>query len=56
MKNPSMKNLSLREFYDNNKKKWEYYDFTHAINCSRKVTCVCACACACDCLKEQCVL
>ena len=33
----------------------KYYDFAHAINCTRKLTCVCACMCACNRmrLKEQ---
>ena len=33
----------------------EYYDFAHAINCTRKLTCVCAYMCMCDCthLREQ---
>ena len=26
----------------------KYYDFTHAINCTRKLTCMCACTCAYD--------
>ena len=25
--------------------KRKYYDFTHAINCTRKLTCLCACVC-----------
>ena len=49
-----MKNFSLREIYNNDKKS-EDYDFAHAIKCTRKLTCVCACACKCDCmhLREQ---
>ena len=56
MKKPSMQNFSLQEIYNN--KKWKYYDFARAINCTRKLTCVCPCACACDHtrLREQCVL
>ena len=31
----------------------KYYDFAHAINCTRKLTCMCACACDRMHLREQ---
>ena len=43
-----MKNFFLQEIYNNQNKKWKYHNFVHAINCTRKLTCMCACTCVCD--------
>ena len=57
MKNPSIKNFSLREIY-NNRKKLKIYDFAHVINCIRKLTCVCTFMCvhAIECISGNSVL
>ena len=44
MENFSMKNLSLREIYNNGKIKRKDYDFAHLIICTCKLTCLYTCA------------
>ena len=39
--NPSMKNLSLREIYNNKAKMKKNYDFMHTINSIHKFTSMC---------------